>query len=415
MARLVEKVSVGVLLVFALSSLVFPAELAFLLDPGIAALVDAVTWASVTLPQPVFLGVIFLVTATVTILIGLSTARVLYAISRRAGPRTRWAFDKVTPSTPIGKAAFAFGFTICFLIGSVWALPYVIGDLSDSSGVANTSDVVAGNGTGDILSETEREALRILSADASVDQHDEYRGAEYERPTPDTDGDRLKDSWERAGETPDGVQLPDANPQRMDLYVQINYGSGTTPLSATEKRQLREVWASMPVDNPDGSQGITLHIDDQRPQGGLIDGDTTYAGTGDDEITRFYTPQFLGERSCRYHQVVVGQLQGETLAGRASAPGYAAYVDTERNENYVELTEKADFDREVSPRVHVVTHELLHNVVGEVDGSLHTNEGWLTPSAHPRDAFLSDATASEISANGLAGSGYYQHEVCGSG
>lgn len=415
MARLEEKVAVGVLLVFGLSSLVFPAEVAVLLDPGVALIVDAVTWASATLPQPVFLGVIFVVAAVVTILVGLSTARVLYAVSRRAGPRTRWAFDKVTPSTPIGKAAFAFGFTICFLIGSVWVLPYVIGDLSESSGVTDTSDIVDGNGTADILNEAERDALRILSSDASVDRHDEYRGPEYERPTPDADGDRLRDDWERAGEAPGGVGLPDANPERMDLYVQINYGSGTMPLSDREKRQLREVWASMPVDNPDGSQGIALHVDDQRPRGGLVEGDTTYTGSGTDEITRFYTRQVLGERTCRYHQVVVGTVEGETLAGRASAPGYAAYVDTERNENYVELTDEGDFDREVSPRVHVITHELLHNVVGEVDGEAHTDEGWLAPSAHPRDAFLSDATASEINADGLAGSGYYQHEICGSG
>jgi hypothetical protein len=415
MARLAEKVSIGVLVVVALAYLVFPAEVTYLLGPGIDLIVGGVTWASVNLPEPVFLGVIFLVTATVTILVGLSTARVLYAVSRRAGPRTRWAFDKVTPSSPIGKAAFAFGFTICFLIGSIWVLPYLIGDLSESSGVADTSDVVGGNDTTDILNETEQEALKILSSDAAVEQHEGYDGPPYERPSPDTDGDRLKDSWEVAGETPSGAPLPGADPQRMDLYVQVNYGGGTFPLSETEKRQLKEVWASMPVENPDGSQGITLHLVDTRPEGGPVGETVVYDGSDDGELTRFYTEQYLGNRMCRYHQVVVGKVQGGTLAGRGSAPGYSAYIDTDRNQDYVELTEKKSYDREVSPRVHVMTHELLHNVVGEVDGAIHTQEGWLYPTAHPREAFLSDATARTIDRNGLAGSGYYQHQVCGTG
>jgi hypothetical protein len=415
MARLVEKVSIGVLLVVGLSYLVLPAEVTYLLGPGLDLVVDGVTWASVTLPEPVFLGVIFLVTASVTIMIGLSTARVLYAVSRRAGPRTRWAFDKVTPSSPIGKAAFAFGFTICFLIGSVWALPYLIGDLSENSGVADTNDVVGGNGTGEILNESEQEALKILNKDAVVARHDGYDGPPYERPSPDTDGDRLKDSWERAGETPGGAKLPGADPQHKDIYVQVNYGGGTLPLSATEKRQLREVWASMPVENPDGESGITLHLVDSRPTGGPLGQTVVYDGTGSDETTRFYTPRFMRERMCRYHQVVVGKVRSDTLSGRGSAPGYGSYVSTERNADYAELTERQSFDREVSPRVHVITHELLHNVVGEVDGEIHTDEGWLYPTAHPREAFLSDATARAIDRNGLAGSGYYQHQVCGSG
>lgn len=415
MARLPEKVSIGVLLVVALSYLVFPAEVTYLLGPGLDLIVEAVTWASVNLPEPVFLGVIFLVTASVTILLGLSTARVLYAVSRRAGPRTRWAFDKVTPSSPIGKAAFAFGFTICFLIGSVWALPYLIGDLSESSGVSNANDVVGGNDTGAVLNESERDALQILGSDAVVAQHDSYDGPPYERPSPDSDGDRLRDSWEIAGETPSGAQLPGADPQHKDIYVQVNYGGGTLPLSATEKRQLRQVWRSMPVENPDGETGITLHLLDSRPEGGPIGQTVVYDGTGNDEPTRFYTRRFMGDRMCRYHQVVVGKVRGDTLSGRGSAPGYGSYIATERNPDYVELTERKTFDREVSPRVHVMTHELLHNVVGEVNGDIHTGEGWLYPTAHPREAFLSDQTAEAINQSGLVGSGYYQHEVCGAG
>lgn len=102
----------------------------------------------------------------------------------------------------------------------------------------------------------------------------------------DTDGDGLFDSWEENGYDADGdgvvdVDLPamGADPLRKDLFVQVNWmqPDGATPCilvfwcpgapdgphppnaNATEK--VVAAFADAPIENPDGSTGITLHID----------------------------------------------------------------------------------------------------------------------------------------------------------
>jgi hypothetical protein len=357
---------------------------------------------------------VFLGTLIVTVLIAYEFARVGYAAVKRASPRTRRVVGFVTPNTPIGKAAFAFCLTILFLGGSIWTLPYVIGDIGANSPITDSAGLSNASNPQEVLDRTDDRLDDVLDGDVATHGEgvDGARTAEreYDRPRPDSDGDRLKDSWERAGETPDGVELPNADPDRKDLYLQINYASYTRPLSETEIRSLKRVWAEMPVENPDGSTGITLHIDDERPAGGALGAEAVYDGSGDEETTQFYTDRYLGDRRCRYHQIVVGQVEHPTLAGRASAPGYSGYVDSDRSDAY-RKARSSDDPRQVSSRVHVITHELLHNVVGEVDGSTHTDDGWLAPSATPDDAFLSDAAASELN-DGLAGSGYYQANHC---
>jgi hypothetical protein len=96
----------------------------------------------------------------------------------------------------------------------------------------------------------------------------------------DTDGDGLCDDWETNGvtvDTPNGpvfVDLPamGANPLRKDVFVQTDYmcflqadstcGPGHThkPDSAAIAK-IVEAFANAPVLNPDGSTGISLHVD----------------------------------------------------------------------------------------------------------------------------------------------------------
>jgi hypothetical protein len=393
MASLAEKVSVGILLVVALAFAVAPDLVGQLLAPGVSMLTAGIMWASRNLPRPVFLGVIFLATLVVSILIAISTARVGYAILKRAGPRTQRVYRKATPSTPIGKFAVFMFFGIGILLGSVWVLPGAIGNLGENSSVSDADDLAQ---TGTPVSR-----LAVFDGDAHRPggDGDQFR---YRRPSPDTDGDRLKDGWEEAGETVDGAALSDADPQRMDLYVQVNYGGGTIPLTDQEKRQLRQVWAEMPVENPDGSTGITIHVDDQRPRGGGIGEVATFSGDDAGEISRYYRPHFMGNRTCVYHQVVVGTIDRSRLAGIGHAPGYAAVVESERR----------NYDGELSPRVHAITHELLHNVVGPIGENGHTSDGWLSPTISSDSAFLPDAAASRLEQRGLAGSGYYQQQLC---
>jgi uncharacterized membrane protein len=82
----------------------------------------------------------------------------------------------------------------------------------------------------------------------------------------DSDGDGLLDSWELNGipyEDSDGVtqhfMLPDADPMHKDLYVEVDLMS---TMSFPDEAIERVVFAfeTSPVTNPDGVDGVTLHV-----------------------------------------------------------------------------------------------------------------------------------------------------------
>lgn len=78
----------------------------------------------------------------------------------------------------------------------------------------------------------------------------------------DTDGDGFTDGEEvHLDEV-----LPDADPARMDIYVEVDYMEAPG-LTAAEQSSLEESFADAPVENPDGSDGISLHVimDDEVP------------------------------------------------------------------------------------------------------------------------------------------------------
>lgn len=240
-----------------------------------------------------------------------------------------------------------------------------------------------------------------LDADAVL-TGDTYSGPPYDRPTPDTDGDRLKDSWEERGVTPGGARLPGADPDHKDIYVQVNYGANAAPYTAAEKRALRESWARMPVDNPDGETGIRLHF----VEGDRLETMPAFSSAEGAAVDRFYTREHMGPRLCVYHQVVVGRIDTSAV-GVASVPGYASAVSHER---------VAFNESNTTRRVHVTNHELLHNVVGGVgsgDGA-HTSQGWLVPAVQADENSLSPA-AEDVLDDRIVGSGYYQNQVCDSG
>ncbi|MDY3048970.1 MAG: zinc-dependent metalloprotease family protein [Rothia sp. (in: high G+C Gram-positive bacteria)] len=83
----------------------------------------------------------------------------------------------------------------------------------------------------------------------------------------DTDGDRLLDVWETDGYdyNRDGIIDIDfaalgADPYRKDLFIEMDY---MPDLLATEAEldTIVDTFAQMPIWNPDGSTGITLHLD----------------------------------------------------------------------------------------------------------------------------------------------------------
>lgn len=302
---------------------------------------------------------------------------------RQISGRVYWALGVVLPDSPLVRFAAGSMLFILLILGIVAALPVVFGNLSESeSGAATYVDRIGG-------AALNTEWDDIVDGDAAGGEPACGAGIPEGRVV-DRDDDGLPDAWERAGETPDGASLPGASPDRKDLYVQVDYGTGVEGLSEGERRELRDVWADMPVSNPDGSQGIRLHLDDEEPRGGRLNGTATI--TSNAERDDFYTESRLGPRQCVYHQVVYGRVEVGDLAGIASMPGFSAVVDGSRQPGY---------EGNVSFRTAVTTHELLHNVAGRVDGQPHTTSGWL--AGGPDDEYLSEATARDLSESGLHG------------
>lgn len=215
---------------------------------------------------------------------------------------------------------------------------------------------------------------------------------------------------------PDGLEGSDAFPGsdqgRLDLYVQLHYSEGIDPLSAAERTQLRRVWAAMPVENPDGSTGVAIHVDDTPPHGGQLDERVRLddAAAKSALAERYYTEARLGERHCVARQVVLGEVDAEGYAGIGDAPGRFAVVDGTWTRSY---------GGSVSYRVRMVTHELLHTVVGEVpassvgDDDLHTRTGWLSTATGnlDRNEHLSEPVAERLSEEGFA-DGHRERDGC---
>lgn len=83
----------------------------------------------------------------------------------------------------------------------------------------------------------------------------------------DLDRDGLLDGWETSGLDADGDGLVDlnlpqwgANPRRQDLFLELDYQAGREP-SRSGIDAMRKAFARAPRPNPDGSTGITLHVD----------------------------------------------------------------------------------------------------------------------------------------------------------
>lgn len=223
--------------------------------------------------------------------------------------------------------------------------------------------------------------------------------------TADTDGDGLLDEWEANGQTPDGVALNDSNPLRKDLYLTIAVTEGIQPLSTEERRDLRRIWREMPVENPGQSTGIELHLGVTS----ITEKVTVQNLDGQAETlqSRYYTADYLDGRQCVNYQVLLVHIENETFSGYGASPGYQSIGDG---------TLTHDYGERYTVRTTVIIHELLHNVVGELQngtGRFHTKEGWLSHSStYGEDFFMSETTASHLSEDGFAESEYYKQGFC---
>lgn len=333
------------------------------------------------IPEPVLVGIGMLVLLLVSFAVIFGTVRLFTSVGTKTGENIAGWYDRITPDSPQTKAlVFMLAFVVVFIAGVGAFAPWLATTLAEDTGVG---DVV-----GDIQEGRYSGNLESLFADDAI---------EAESPTvrtkangTDTDGDGLPDAWERRNRAPGGAALPGAEVGELDLYVQINYGENVTTLSGSEKERLREVWAEMPVEGENGTEGIDIHLIDQRDAAGRIGREVLIDAQRD--VDRFYTEDRLGPRYCVYHQVVLGQVRSRETIGYAETPGYAAVVDGSSFANY---------NGRVPFRVALLTHSLLHTIVGPVDSGVHTDGGWLDYPDRSNE-YLPQSVADELSEEGFA-------------
>lgn len=245
----------------------------------------------------------------------------------------------------------------------------------------------------DGLDDGEEIELGLNAFSPDIDSDGLEDGAEIEHGTDpkneDTDGDNLLDGWEVAGETDEGTPLPDADPLRMDLFVQIEHGTNTDPLSASGKQTVKDAFADWGVENPDGSTGVSVHIDESRVDDRLV-------VRSEEDFNKFEweyeTRGHLGPRRGVYHLVMMVDLRKGDTVGIGRRSGTFSVVD----------------DKLGDRRADTVIHELLHNVMGVLEPENrcgtdkgHTCHGWLaTPSD---DSYWPGGLADEVEQNGFAG------------
>lgn len=370
------------------------AALAVLLVP------DAILWTARTIrrtilevrqdvgqpiPESVLLVIGMGVLFVITFLLIFGALRLFTSVGTSGGSKIAIWYERLTPDSPRTKGlAFMLLFTVVFMVGIAAFVPYLSDSLTEDTSIDEVvGDIKEGRYSGEIPGLFEGDAVRRGNGDLAQKE----AGV-------DTDGDGLPDSWEAAGQTPSGASLSGASPDQMDLYVQLNYGSEVEPLDRRERQQLRNVWSDMPVRNPDGSTGIDLHLVYQGDSAGRLGESVPIHSSG--AVDRYYTEQRLGDRYCGYHQVTLGQIQDDETIGYAETPGRASILDGSRF---------ASYDGGVSFRVAMITHALLHNVVGGADGGVHTDGGWLEYPAADNEQ-LSDAVAAQFESDGFVTSSF---------
>jgi hypothetical protein len=106
----------------------------------------------------------------------------------------------------------------------------------------------------------------VFAAGGSTDFATVQNGFVARYTQPDTDGDGLFDDWEINGVPyvsgaglPARYFLPGADPMHKDMYLEVDEMAGMT-LSAFAITAVTASFANAPLTNPDGVDGVTLHI-----------------------------------------------------------------------------------------------------------------------------------------------------------
>jgi hypothetical protein len=183
----------------------------------------------------------------------------------------------------------------------------------------------------------------------------------------DSDQDGLSDVWETSGIDTDcngvvDLSLPalGANPQRKDIFMEMDYMEGGSPphsdaFSPAWIQTVVDSFADAPVPNPDGSTGITLHVDvdDAIPHFEHAGNDVDPNCPGDAHFPVMKFLHFEASRAPAFHYAISahnGNCAGGNVAGLAEQPG-----------NDILFT-GALYSLDPTWRANMLMHELGHNL-----------------------------------------------------
>lgn len=308
---------------------------------------------------------------------------ILLIVSVRAGPQILAEFNSVKPAidSPTGGSE---------LTEQQETIPDPFTETKDSSSTSTITD----------SSDSDADGL------TNSEELEQYGTDPF---SADTDDDGTLDGTEVKEVSEDGVLLGKSDPLHKDLYVHVFYSPEIDPLTDEEKSNLEAIWADMPVENPDGKSGITIHIIDFGENAGDLPNRVVSEGSQDD-MGQYYSQQYLGKKVCDVRQVLLIPIEDEDVAGYAEAPGYQSVVDGR-------LTHRTD--SEYTRRVATITHELLHNIVGTLQGEdaigpYHSFNGWLAgsldglgPEPYSQNTYMSDITTKNLNQEGMKAPGCY--------
>ncbi|MFI5779496.1 hypothetical protein [Nocardia sp. NPDC051570] len=195
----------------------------------------------------------------------------------------------------------------------------------------------------------------------------------------DSDGDGLPDEWELHGYDADGdgkidVDLPamGANPKHKDLFVEMDYMNGRLP-SGTALDRIVNVFATAPIANPDGRQGVTIHLDAGNARGAKYDlggGNQVPYDSNlspvDDEVAAIKGNNFNAKRSHVFHYMIWGDSYDN---GCSSGISLGIPADT----FVVALGPRCGWNPDDDSNVGTFIHELGHNLGLKHGGTDHVN------------------------------------------
>jgi len=187
----------------------------------------------------------------------------------------------------------------------------------------------------------------------------------------DRDRDGLPDVWERDGIDFDGDGIPEiplsgADPDRKDLFVEVDVQQSST-FPRSDLSLVRNAFANAPVDNPDGSTGITLHTEiDERSLPDLVytadeaslksavaSQKQTWFGTAAERAEADWESEGRDFKRRAYRYCVLGGSQTDGASGYGEIPG----------NDFIITTDSTNFDNWlVQDQVSTFMHELGHTL-----------------------------------------------------